>query len=425
MTFLRRTTLGTLAAALAFSLAGFSAQAQAQTKLRVFSGGQNQRPDLMRKLFDQYQAANPGVAIEIETGGATSELQRQYLSTVLNAKDSAIDIYMIDIVNPAQYFGAGWLEPLDAYIGPAATALKPYLPVYATANVVDGKVAAMPAFADAMFMYYRKDLLAKHGVAEPKTWDELSAAAKKIQQAEGNANLQGLSIQGAPIEGAVCTFLLPYWGQGKDFNDAAGRLTLDKPAAVKGLGTWLAMVDAGVVKKNVAEVKTPDTVNEFKAGQAVFAINWGFAWDRFKDDADSQVKGKVGVMPLPAMAGGRSATCVGGWQWALSAFSKNKAEAAKLVKHLASPASSKFLAVEGSLLPTYAEVYTDADVVRQAPWFKDAAAVVVAGRSRPLSKDYGQVSDIIRTTTSAVLARTKTPAEGVDEIEGRLRRLMR
>ncbi|HOB94107.1 MAG TPA: ABC transporter substrate-binding protein [Aquabacterium sp.] len=423
MTFLRRTTLGTMAAALAFSLAGFSAQAQ--TKLRVFSGGQNQRPDLMRKLFDQYQAANPGITIDIETGGATSELQRQYLSTVLNAKDSAIDIYMIDIVNPAQYFGAGWLEPLDTYVGPAATALKPYLPVYASANVVDGKVAALPAFADAMFMYYRKDLLAKHGIAEPKTWDELSAAAKKIQATEGNANLQGLSIQGAPIEGAVCTFLLPYWGQGKEFNDAAGRLTLDKPAAVKGLGTWLGMVDAGVIKKNVAEVKTPDTVNEFKAGQAVFAINWGFAWDRFKDDADSQVKGKVGVMPLPAMAGGRSATCVGGWQWAVSAFSKHKAEAAKLVKHLASPASSKFLAVEGSLLPTYAEVYTDADVNRQAPWFKDAAAVVVAGKSRPLSKDYGQVSDIIRTTTSAILARTKTPAEGVDETEGRLRRVMR
>ena len=423
MTLLRRTALGTIAAALTLSLAAIGAQAQ--TKLRVFSGGQNQRPDLVRKLLDQYQAANPGVTVEIETGGATSELQRQYLSTVLNAKDAAIDIYMIDIVNPAQYFGAGWLEPLDAYVGPAATALKPYLPVYASANVVDGKVAALPAFADAMFMYYRKDLLAKHGLAEPKTWDELSAAAKKIQAAEGNANLQGLSIQGAPIEGAVCTFLLPYWGQGKDFNDAAGRLTLDKPAAVKGLGTWLSMVDAGVIKKNVAEVKTPDTVNEFKAGQAVFAINWGFAWDRFKDDADSQVKGKVGVMPLPAMAGGRSATCVGGWQWAVSAFSKNKAEAARLVKHLASPASSKFLAVEGSLLPTYAEVYTDADVTRQAPWFKDAAAVVVAGRSRPLSKDYGQVSDIIRTTTSAVLARTKTPTEGVDEIDSRLRRVMR
>ena len=71
-----------LALSAAFSLPG---TAWAQTKLRVFSGGQNQRPDLMRKLFDQYQKAHPGVTVEIETGGSSSELQRQYLSTVLNA----------------------------------------------------------------------------------------------------------------------------------------------------------------------------------------------------------------------------------------------------------------------------------------------------------------------------------------------------
>ena len=408
-------------------LAGLCAPgaAWAQTQLRVFSGGTNQRPDLMRVLFDQYQKQNPGVAIAIETGGATSELQRQYLSTVLNAKDPSIDLYMIDIVNPAQYFGAGWLEPLNAWFGEPETALKPYLPVYATSNVIAGKIAAMPAFADAMFMFYRKDLLAKHGVAEPKTWDELTTAAKKIQAAEHNPNLQGLSIQGAPIEGAVCTFLLPYWGQGKDFNDAAGKLTLDKPAAVKGLTQWLAMVDAGVIKKNVAEVKTPDTVNEFKAGQVVFAINWTWAWDRFKDDKDSTVAGKVGVMPMPTMPGGKSATCVGGWQWAMSAFSKHKAESAKLIKFLVTPEVSRFLAAEGALLPTYPAVYTDAEVLKSVPWFKDAAGVAMAGKSRPMSRDYGQVSDVIRTTTSAVLARTKKPAEGVDEIDSRLRRVMR
>jgi len=399
--------------------------ALAQTKLRVFAGGSGQRPDVMRKVFDQYQAKNPGVTIEMETGGATSELQRQYLSTVLNAKDSSIDIYLIDIVNPAQYHSAGWLEPLDAYMGAPAVALKPYLPVYATADVVDGKLAAMPAFADALFMYYRKDLLDKYKLAEPKTWDELTAAAKKIQAGEGDSSLQGLSIQGAPIEGAVCTFLIPYWSQGKEFNDAAGKLTLDKAAAARGLSQWLSMVDAGVIKKNVAEVKTPDTVNEFKAGQVVFAANWGFAWDRFESDKDSRVQGKVGVMPLPAMRGGKSATCVGGWQWALSAFSRYKAEGANLVKFLASPEVSKFLAIEGSLLPTSQAVYTDPDVVKAVPWFKDAATVVVAGRSRPMSRDYGQVSDTIRTTTSAVLARTKKPEEGVDEIESRLRRVMR
>src|SRR5262249_37151681 len=158
--------------------------------------------------------------------------------------------------------GAGWLEPLNAYVGDPASAMKSYLPAYAAANVIDGKIAALPGFADAMFMYYRRDLLEKYKLPEPKTWDELAAAAKKIQEGEKYPNLQGLSIQGAPIEGAVCTFLLPYWSQGKEFNDAKGRMTLDKPAAVKGLDLWLGMVDKGVVKKNVAEVKTPDTVNE-------------------------------------------------------------------------------------------------------------------------------------------------------------------
>ena len=33
--------------------------------------------------------------------------------------------------------------------------------------------------------------------------------------------------------------------------------------------------------------------------------------------------------PLPAVAGGERVTCLGGWQWAVSAFSRQKAEAAK------------------------------------------------------------------------------------------------
>ena len=402
-----------------------AAPAGAQTLLRVFVGGQNQRPDLMRQLFARYMASHPGVRIESESGGATSDLQRQYLSTVLNAKDPALDVFLVDIVNPAQYDGAGWTEPLNAYLGDPAAVMQPYLAAYAEADVVQGRIAALPAFADAMFMYYRRDLLEKYRLPPPRTWAELGQAAQTIQAGERNPRLQGLSIQGAPIEGTVCTFLLPYWSQGKALTDTAGRLTLDHDAAARGLQQWLDLVAAGVVKRNVAEVKTQDTVNEFKAGQVVFGVGWSFAWDRLNNDSDSQVRGRVGVMALPAMHGGKRVSCLGGWQWTVSAYSRHKAEAAALVRYLASAEASKYLAIGGALLPTYPGLYADADVLRALPWLADAAEGVLAGRSRPATPDYAQVSDAIRTTTSAVLAGVKTPEQGVRQIGSRLARVLR
>ena len=108
---------------------------------------------------------------------------------------------------------------------------------------------------------------------------------------------------------------------------------------------WLSLVDRGVMQKNIGVVRPADMVNAFKAGNLVAMVNWGFAWDQLQSQADSTVKGKVGVLPLPAMAGGKSATCIGGWQWAVSAFSKNKAASAKLVRYMSSPESAKFLAI--------------------------------------------------------------------------------
>ena len=88
----------------------------AQTTLRIFTGGQ-QRPDVMRKIVDEYEKRTPGVKIEVEVGGATSEQQQQYLNTVLASKDSALDVVLIDVIRPAQWAAAQWAEPLDAYLG--------------------------------------------------------------------------------------------------------------------------------------------------------------------------------------------------------------------------------------------------------------------------------------------------------------------
>jgi multiple sugar transport system substrate-binding protein len=418
-----KTGIGRLAA-LALVLAGFAPVAGA-TELRVFIGGQ-QRPDVVRPLLDRYQAANPGVTVELEVGGATSDLQQQYLTTVLTAQDPAIDVLLIDVVRQAQYAAAGWAEPLDAYLGDQRDAvLEEYLPVYAEANQIDGKLIAMPAFADALFLYYRKDLLEKHGLTPPTTWDELSAAAKQIQAAEGDPELQGLSFQGKPIEGAVCTFLVPYWGAGGSLTTPDGAFAFDEAAAERSFGLWRQMIADGVAKRNVAEVATDDTRKEFQAGKAVFAMLWAYGWSHFQNDADSAVKGKVGVVRLPAFTGGDSATCIGGWQWAVSAFSDAKDEAAKLVRFLAGPEGVRHLALAASNLPVLPALYADPEILAANPWFADAKAVVESARARPKSQRYPEVSETIRTNVNAVLAGVKEPKDAIAEMQARLARTLR
>ena len=153
-----------------------------------------------------------------------------------------------------------------------------------------------------MFLYYRKDLLDKYGMKPPKTWAELTADARKIQAGEGG-KLEGLSFQGAPIEGTVCTFLLPYWSMGHHIVDAGGHLTFDKDAAVRSLKLWKGFVEDGVAPKNVAEVATDDTRKDFQAGKVVFAVNWSYAWNHFENDSDTAVKGKVGRDHHPGREG--------------------------------------------------------------------------------------------------------------------------
>jgi len=400
------------------SFAAMQPALSADVELKVFVSSQHQ-PHLWRQMLDKYEAANPGVKVTIETGGNTSELQAQYLNTVMSAKDTNLDVLMLDVIRPAQYAAAGWTSPFEG------KDMSVYLPAYADANTVDGKVVALPAFADAMFLYYRKDLLEKYALEPPTTWEELSTTAKIVLEGEkaNDPNLQGLSFQGKAIEGAVCTFLLPYWSQNKSLVEN-GKLNFDREAAVKSLQLWKDFIDTGIAKKNIAEVATDDTRKEFQAGNVVFAVNWSYAWTHFQGE-ESSVRGNVGVTRLPALGSGEQASCLGGWEWGVSAYSTHSQESKKLVEYLSSEDVSISMAINGSLLPTYAAAYRHADVLSAVPWFGDALQVVETAKARPVTPRYSEVSEIIRTTVNAVLAGVSTPQEGAEQMETRLKRILR
>jgi multiple sugar transport system substrate-binding protein len=401
-----------------------------KTELRVFYGS-TFRPDIIQPIFERFMKANPGIEVKSELGGATSELQGQYLTTVLAAKDASLDLMLIDVIRPAQFVANGWLEPLDKYLGgddDRKAFLSGYVPGPVTADTINNELWALPATTDTQFLYYRKDLLEKYNASVPKTWEEVVSTADKIMKGEGNAQLQGLNFQGAPIEGAVCTFLQPFWAAGGEVV-SGGKVNVDNDLGRKALNLWVDAINKSKVSiLGMAESRTDDSRKVMQAGNAVFGLNWGYAWAHFQGSSPdpTKVKGNIGVTRLPTFVGGKpSANCQGGWQWGISAFSKNKEAAFKLAKYMSSVESGRELSIKGGFLPVRKALYNDPKVLAANPHYTALYPVILKAKPRPVTANYPKVSEIIRTNVNQVVAGAKTVDQALKDMQAALEPLLK
>ena len=149
-------------------------------------------------------------------------------------------------------------------------------------------------------------------------------------------------------------------------------------------------------------------------------LNWGYAWAHFQDDEDTMVKGNVGVAPLPAFADNASATCVGGFQWAMNPFSDNKDDAFKAMQYMTSYDSQKTLAIEASSIPVRDELFKDKDVLAAAPQYGEFFDVIEGARPRPITPFYSEVSELIRTNMNAFFARSQDADTTLAEMQSGL-----
>lgn len=393
--------------------------ASAQTTLRIYTGNQS-RPEVMREIVDLYAQRNPAVKIDIDTGGTTPEQQLQSLNAALALKEPVVDLLLVDVLRVAQLAQAQWVEPLDGHLGAEKEAvLARYFPALRTVNTFGGKLVALPYAADAQMLYYRKDLLDKYGFSPPRTWDELKLAAQKVIEGEKSAALRGLGMAGAPVESTVCTYLAPLWGAGEELLKD-GKPSLDGPAARKPFELWADFKAAKLIASNPADVATDRVRQDFQAGNLVFALGWSYFQGRFDGDAESAVKGRVGVEAVPGFTLDRQGGCLGGWQVAVSATSRNKAEAVKFARFLASPEVAKRQALQAGILPVFESVFADAEVLAAQPWLGPVLNALRTARARPVTPRYPEVSDILRTNTSAVLAGTKTVDAALADMNARL-----
>src|SRR5690606_439112 len=139
------------------ALAWLLSTALAQTNVVMFLDPREPM-ELYQQYADSYNEAHPDVTITFESGGATSDQPQQYLNTVLSGQSGDIDIFQIDVIRPATYAAAGWADPLDPYLGDERDAyLSEFLAGPVNADTVNGTLYAVPAYTDAMFLYYRAD----------------------------------------------------------------------------------------------------------------------------------------------------------------------------------------------------------------------------------------------------------------------------
>jgi len=397
--------------------AALMAGAADAAELSIVSGDTGNGLQFLRQELDTFEK-NTGHKVNIVAMPSSTTDQFGQYRLWLAAGNSDIDVYQTDVIWAPQ-LADQFVDLTEA----AKDVVGDHYPSIIESQTVDGKLVALPIFTDAPALFYRKDLLEKYGKQPPKTWDELAATAKEIQDKEreaGQKDLWGFVWQGNSYEGLTCNAL--EWiksSGGGQIVEADGTISVNNEkaaAAIERAKSWVGTISPpGVLAYQEEEAR-----GVWQTGNAVFMRNWPYAF-ALGNGEDSAVKGKFDVTTLPLGAeGDKPAATLGGWNLAVSKYSDNQEAAIDLVKFLASTESQKRRAIQLSNLPTIQALYDDPDVAAAQPFMPDWKEVfrnAVPRPSAPTKAKYNEVSSKFWQAVHNTLSGNGTAAENLEVLE--------
>ena len=156
MTSFFKTTVAASAMALVASSA-FAAE------ITYVSGAVGNAVEDFKKIVAPWEAKTGHTVKLVPMPASTTDQFGQY-RLWLAAGNGDIDLYQTDVI---------WAPQLaDHFVDMSEKAvelMKEHFPSIVESQTVDGKLVALPLFTDAPALYYRKDLLEKHGASVPTT----------------------------------------------------------------------------------------------------------------------------------------------------------------------------------------------------------------------------------------------------------------
>lgn len=386
-------------------------------ELFYVSGAVGNAIESFRTLVKPWEEATGHTVTIVPMPASTSDQFGQY-RLWLAAGTSDVDLYQTDVI---------WAPQLAEHfvdMTEIARDLAPqHFPSIIESQTVDGKLVALPLFTDAPALYYRKDLLEKHGATPPKTWEELTATAQKIQdaeRAEGKADMWGFVWQGNAYEGLTCNALewVKSFGGGQIIEpDGTISINNDKAiAALEMVKGWVGTISPG----GVLAYQEEEARGVWQTGNAVFMRNWPYAYG-LGNGPDAAVKGLFDVVPLPSGGGNdTSAATLGGWNVAVSKYSTKQEAAIALALYLSGPEVQKARALSEANLPTITALYDDPDIAAAQPiiprW-KDVFLQAVPRPSAPTKGKYNEVSSKFWSAVHSTLSGSGSAAENLEILE--------
>ncbi|GGP80416.1 sugar ABC transporter substrate-binding protein [Streptosporangium pseudovulgare] len=292
-------------------------------------------------------------------------------------------------------------------------------------ETIDGEVYAVPWGAGSRAVLYRKDWFKDLGIEVPKTWDEVVAAAKKIQEKKGK-DVDGFAFNG----GSDANHLLAAfaWSEGGEYAVKEGDKWVGKvtdPAFKAGFATYTGLVTDGLSGKSRLTQNTVDIRKRFANDKVGMYLTAGWDLPGIEEDSKGKLKGdKLAFFPLPAKSGGEAPSFFGGNDITVWGGAKNKEMAADYVKLATNKEWAGRYASEGGLLPIYPEALAKLkDDPAQAP-FAAAFAKAKAFPADPNWTEANETKAVLQNAARSVIEGKATADEALAKANGEIEEIL-
>ena len=357
-------------------------------------------------VIDAFNKANPNANVKLLELPEDAVEQRRLQIQRLEAKSAECDVLGADTTWTAEYAAQNWLLDVSDFISQNGDK---FIKSTVDTTEYEGKNWGIPFNSNAGFIYYRTDQVKE----APKDWETLYQEAQ-----DGN----GVVYQGFRYEGLTVNFLELLYSAGGSVLSEDGKEATADSQEVKDVLTFMADgIKDGAAPKAVVTYKEEESRRAFESGNATFMRNWPYAYALGKD---SKIADSFAISTFPGYAGNPGAGVIGGYNLAITAYSKNPEGSLAFAEFATEPEQQKLMAIEASLPPTLAETYDDPAVKKAMPFAEELRSAIEQSQPRPVSPVYPQISEAIFNNVYAALQGDMSADEAAskmnEEIQGAL-----